>query len=133
MNTATPALLKSLPPSPLACLLPAATVRHHFPPPLSATIARQYHPPPLSATILLATTTNRYYGETFTVPGTDKTVEVLLFDSVLGLGNSDENEFEWQQPPGPKDEPTAQKQCALACTLTRPSVYRLPTFPLLIP
>ena len=53
-----------------------------------------------------------WYGEKFTVPGTETTVEVLLFDTVIGLGNTDDNDEEWQQPPGPKDEPTAAKQWA---------------------
>jgi hypothetical protein len=35
---------------------------------------------------------------------------MLLFDSVIGLGNTDDNEEKFGQPPGPKDPPAAETQ-----------------------
>lgn len=62
-----------------------------------------------------------YYNvtETLTIPGGKKTVEfeVLLFDSVIGLGNSDVvledgtvHELNGDELPGPSDPPAAEKQ-----------------------
>ena len=52
-----------------------------------------------------------YYGNKFTVPGTTTTIEILLFDTVIGLGNTDDNADPMtMQPPGPKDPPSAEAQ-----------------------
>lgn len=55
---------------------------------------------------------DQWYSQKFDVTGTDKKFEMLLFDTVIGLGNTDDNEEEWAQPPGPADEALANEQWA---------------------
>ena len=52
-----------------------------------------------------------YYNKVFPIPGTDgKTLELVLFDTVIGVGNTDHNRRRFLQPPGPADVPTAEAQ-----------------------
>jgi len=51
-----------------------------------------------------------WFGKSFTVPGTETKIEILLIDTVIGLGNTDDNVDRWGQPPGPQDEPSAKAQ-----------------------
>jgi len=53
-----------------------------------------------------------WYSKTFNISGSNKVFEMLLFDSVIGLGNSDDNEDPFAQPPGPSDPHTAAAQWA---------------------
>ena len=52
-----------------------------------------------------------YYNKVFKIPGTDgKTLELILFDTVIGVGNTDHNRRRFLQPPGPEHVPRAEEQ-----------------------
>lgn len=52
-----------------------------------------------------------YYNKIFKIPGTGgKTLELVLFDTVIGVGNTDHNKRRFLQPPGPEHVPTAEAQ-----------------------
>merc|ERR1712070_837285 len=53
-----------------------------------------------------------YYSKKFNISGTPgpMTFEMILFDSVIGVGNTDDNEDPFEQPKGPADVPSAEAQ-----------------------
>ena len=52
-----------------------------------------------------------YYNKVFKIPGTNgKTLELILIDTVIGVGNTDHNKRRFLQPPGPAHVPTAEAQ-----------------------